>query len=74
LTWLAEFLGIEALTLYATTELASKPGTLGEDPLTLPIRVHLENATLGNNCYVGSFTNPIVLHLTAGTTSPPPPN
>jgi len=74
LTWLAEFLGIEALTLYATTELAGQPGRLGEDPLTLPIRVHLENSALGSKCYVGSFTNPIVLHLTAGTTSPPPPN
>jgi hypothetical protein len=74
LTWLAEFLGIEALTLYATTELAGKPGTLGEDPLVLPIRVHLENSALGNNCYVGSFTNPIVLHMTPGTTSPPAPN
>jgi hypothetical protein len=74
LTWLAEFLGIEALTLYATTEIAGKPGKLGDDPLTLPIRVHLENSALGSNCYVGSFTNPIVLKLTPGTTSPPPPN
>jgi hypothetical protein len=74
LTWLAEFLGIEALTLYATTELVGRPGSLFADPLTLPIRVHLENAVLGSNCYVGSFTNPIKLNLTRGTTSPPPPN
>jgi hypothetical protein len=75
LTWLAEFLGSEALTLYATTELAGKPiSNVSLDPITLPIRVHLENSALGNNCYVGSFTNPIMLTLTTGTTNPPPPN
>lgn len=75
LTWLAEFLGIEALTLYATTELAGNPQPLAE-PAYLPIKVHLENTTgvLGKNCYVGSNTNPINLFLTTGTTSPPPPN
>lgn len=75
LTWLAEFLGIEALTLYATTELAGNPQPLAE-PAYLPIKVHLENSTgvLGPNCYVGSSSNPINLFLTVGTTSPPPPN
>lgn len=73
LTWLAEFLGIEALTLYAQTELAGTP-KLGILNLQLPIKVHLINGTLGNNCYVGSNTAPIVLNLTTGTTSPPPPN
>jgi hypothetical protein len=75
LTWLFEFLGSEALTLYAVTELAGKPGPLilGQD-LTLPIKVHLINSVLGNNCYVGSNTNPIKLSLTFFTTSPPAPN
>jgi len=75
LTWLAEFLGIEALTLYATTELAGAPQPLAE-PAYLPIKVHLENSTgvLGPNCYVGSTASPIKLLLTTGTTSPPPPN
>jgi hypothetical protein len=75
LTWLAEFLGIEALTLYATTELAGNPQPLAE-PAYLPIKVHLENSTgvLGPNCYVGSTASPINLFLTTGTTSPPPPN
>jgi hypothetical protein len=75
LTWLLEFLGSEALTLYAVTELAGQP-TLngGGEEVQLPIRVHLENPVLGKNCYVGSFTNPINLHLTWGTTNPPPPN
>jgi hypothetical protein len=74
LTWLLEFLGSEALTLYAATELAGVPGNPLAEPIVLPIRVHLINGVLGNNCYVGSFTNPIVLNLTPGTTSPPPPN
>lgn len=72
LTWLAEFLGIEALTLYAVTELAGQPN-LGES-LKLPIKVHLINSALGNKCYVGSVTNPINLNLITATTSPPPPN
>jgi len=76
LTWLAEFLGIEALTLYATTEPAGLPVFTDLNHVSLPIRVHLENTTgvLGKNCYVGSFTSPIKLNLTTGTTSPPPPN
>ena len=73
LTWLAEFLGINALTLYATTELAGNPQPLAE-PAYLPIKVHLENAALGSSCYVGSSTNPINLFLTTGTTKPPAPN
>jgi hypothetical protein len=39
--------------------------------LTLPVRVHLKNPLLGNSCYIGSESNPIELHLTTGTTSPP---
>jgi hypothetical protein len=76
LTWLAEFLGIEALTLYATTELAGTPLIGGTSFARLPIKVHLENSTgvLGKSCYVGSNTAPIVLNLTTGTTAPPPPN
>ena len=75
LTWLLEFLGSEALTLYAVTELAGQPIVkLGFGTVKLPIRVHLVNDVLGSNCYVGSFTSPIVLNLATGTTSPPPPN
>lgn len=76
LTWLLEFFGIEALTLYATTELAGTPGNPLEEPFTLPIKVHLEtpSGVLGKNCYVGSTSNPIKLNLITKTTSPPPPN
>jgi hypothetical protein len=42
--------------------------------LKLPVRVHLENAFLGGGCYVGSSSEPIILNLTTGTTSPPEPN
>jgi hypothetical protein len=42
--------------------------------LTLPVRVHLENSFLGNNCFVGSKAKPVDIELTTGTTSPPLPN
>lgn len=73
LDWLVNFLNLEGLKLYAVTELAGTPNPL-TDPATLPIKVHLINSVLGNNCYVGSTSNPIKLNLTTGTTSPPPPN
>lgn len=77
LTWLLEFFGIEALTLYATTELAGTPDVnIFEEPVELPIKAHLEtpSGVLGKNCYIGSNTNPIKLNLITGTTSPPAPN
>ena len=69
----------------ATTELVANehnpaildPGAIFAETgtaLTLPVRVHLKNPLLGNNCYIGSEASPIQLHLTSGTTSPPPPN
>lgn len=75
LTWLLEFFGSEALTLYATTELAGTPN-INPTSLVLPIKVHLEtpSGVLGKKCYVGSNTSPITLNLNTGTTSPPPPN
>jgi hypothetical protein len=42
--------------------------------LSLPAKVHLENPLLGSACYIGSNSAPVVLNLTSGTTSPPPPN
>lgn len=44
------------------------------DAVTLPIKVKLSNPVLGEECYVGSDSEPIVLELTTGSTSPPPPN
>lgn len=62
LDWLVNFLGIEALQLFAVTEIAGQPH-IEFDGLSLPIKVHLINPVLGNNCYVGSFANPIKLKL-----------
>jgi hypothetical protein len=42
--------------------------------LLMPVRVHLENPLLGNECYIGSAHEPITLQFTTGTTNPPPPN
>ena len=74
LTWLLEFFGSEALTLYAVTELAGQPDLSNPEEVKLPVKVHLEHSVLGKKCYVGSNTNPISLNLITGTTSPPPPN
>lgn len=42
--------------------------------LQLPVKVKLSNVFLGSGCYVGSSSTPIILNLTTGATSPPPPN
>lgn len=42
--------------------------------LGLPAKIKLSNPFLGNNCYIGSSSNPVQLDFTSGTTSPPPPN
>jgi len=42
--------------------------------LSLPTKIKLSNPFLGNNCYIGSNKNPVVIDFTTGTTEPPPPN
>jgi hypothetical protein len=42
--------------------------------LVLPIKVKLENPLLGDECYIGSNSEPITLELTSGTTNPKAPN
>jgi hypothetical protein len=45
------------------------------DPaVILPVKIKLDNAILGSNCYMGSSSAPIYWKLTVGETSPPPPN
>jgi hypothetical protein len=39
--------------------------------ITAPVKVHLQNALLGPNCYIGSNANPIVLNLQETPTSAP---
>jgi hypothetical protein len=41
--------------------------------ITLSVKVHLFNPFLGPNCFIGSAEHPIVMALTTGVTSPPPP-
>lgn len=78
-------LGIEGLEsvggeVLAVTELAGPvqvfPANLegAGTAVEMPLKVKLENALLGESCYVGSESEPIVLRLTTGTTSPPAPN
>jgi hypothetical protein len=67
LTWLLEFLGSEALTLYAVTEAAGIPTIHSLNALTLPVKVHLINGVLGNNCYIGSVSSPVTFNLVTGT-------
>ncbi len=76
LTWLLEFFGSDALTLYATTELTGPPTGFNFSSVTIPIKVHLTTPSglLGSTCYIGSNSEPITLHLVTGTTNPPPPN
>jgi hypothetical protein len=76
-----EGLGGELTEVTATTELAGEVQvneanlSSGSAPaVELPIKVKLDNPVLGKECFIGSDSNPIVLHLTTGTTSPPPPN
>jgi hypothetical protein len=35
--------------------------------LQLPVKIHLQNAFLGSNCYIGSNSSPVVVPLTTGT-------
>jgi len=42
--------------------------------LSLPAKIKLSNPILGNNCYVGSDSSPVMLNFTTGETAPPPPN
>jgi hypothetical protein len=76
LTGISEGIGGE---VSATAELV-KGGTVlvapanlfGVEPaVTLPIKIHLQNELLGENCYIGTDSDPIVLHLTDYKTSPP---
>jgi hypothetical protein len=73
--------GIEWLpgnTVLAITELAGSPSAIRLNivthDVTIPIKVRLVNLLLGMDCHIGTSSRPVVLNLTPGTTSPPPPN
>lgn len=60
----------------ATTELAAPASSVilnltnaeleSETALTLPVKVKLENPLLGGECYIGSNSSPVTLHLSTG--------
>lgn len=49
-------------------------GETNDPDLIMPVKIKLDNAILGNNCYMGSSSKPIYWNLTIGETAPPPPN
>jgi hypothetical protein len=68
----------EGLTgVNATLELAAPATSIGLNfenlvtetgtALTLPLKIKLDNALLGENCFIGSDTDPIEIPLTTGT-------
>lgn len=71
-------------TAYATLELAQPVSEIYQNiglehiergvELRYAAKFHLENRLLGDKCYIGTNTDPIVFNFTTGTTSPPPPN
>jgi hypothetical protein len=68
----------------ATVELAAPASSIKLNPenltneegdaLVLPVKIKLDNAFLGSNCYIGSNAHPVVINFTTGETAPPPPN
>lgn len=60
---------IQSVNSPSDFKLLAGAGT-GQPIVTLPVRIHLQNPFLGNNCYIGSASDPIVLkpqNLTAPT-------
>jgi hypothetical protein len=57
-------------TVTATVEAAGQPSNfnlvaqflIGQPIITLPVKIHLHNPLLGSSCYIGSDSDPIVLH------------
>ncbi len=81
---LTGIVGLEGSEVTATAEIAGPASSVHinrEEVLSsrhpgivLPLKVKLGNPLLGEECYIGSDAEPILLHLTTGTTSPPAPN
>lgn len=79
-----EFINKGVTGVTATTELAAPASSIGLSTqnlveengiaLSLPVKVKLSNPFLGESCYVGSNSHPVVIEFTTGATSPPPPN
>jgi hypothetical protein len=71
-------------TVYVIPELAKPASEIGISKanffkeegvaLSLPVKIRLENAFFGSECYIGSSSSPVVWPLTTGTTKPSSPN
>ena len=71
-------------TLTATMEVAGPPSSVDvhfansetEEGVVVeePLRIKLTSPFLGENCYIGSVSDPIKIETTEETTKPPPPN
>ena len=71
-------------TLTATMEVAGPPSSVDvyfansetEEGVVVeePLRIKLTSPFLGENCYIGSVSDPIKIESTEETTKPPPPN
>jgi hypothetical protein len=59
-----------ALPTVSLTNLISQTGAA----VVLPLDVAVSNPLLGPDCTIGDPAHPLTLHMTDGTTSPPPPN
>jgi hypothetical protein len=70
LTATIEVAGPASATSFSQYNALSEEGVALEEPL----RIKLTNPFLGENCYIGSTSDPIVVQATTGTTNPPPPN
>jgi hypothetical protein len=69
-------LAVEAVPTLVGTPSVSLPNLLGATgtAVGVSIYVQLKNALLGKSCTIGTPADPIVINLTTGTTSPPPPD
>jgi hypothetical protein len=72
--WFINLITFGANKVYAKTELVGTPKVAAGTHLRLPVRVKLQNPFLSSSCAIGSTSDPLVLDVTTGTTSPPPPN
>ncbi len=82
--WFNEGINKGLTGVNATVELAGPATSITLDPerlltqegvaLSLPVKIKLDNALLGSNCYIGSNSKPVTIGFTTGTTEPPPPN
>lgn len=71
LTWLENLFPFDTLKVYARAELAGPAGDPTQSPVSLPLKIKLENPLLSKNCYIGSDADPVRLNLTTGETTPP---